>query len=125
MREQGLHARAKRKFKTTTLSNHREPKAPNLLDRKFNEKRLRATWLSDITYLRLKNGKFVYLCAIIDLASREVVGWHVDENMETTLVTTALKNAAASRPRIKRGAIFHSDFSHPLEELESVGLITP
>src|SRR5690606_26547871 len=83
MRNMELKAKAKKKYKATTLSNHNQPIAPNLLERKFDESCVDAVWLSDITYLPLHGGGFVYLCVVMDLASREIIGWHVDDNMET------------------------------------------
>lgn len=86
MREMGLKARPKKRFRSTTDSNHNRPVAPNLLDRQFDVTEVDTVWLSDITYLPLIDGGFVYLCVVMDLASREIVGWHADDNMEALLV---------------------------------------
>ena len=123
MRANGLKAKAKRKYKNTTLSNHDRPVAPNLLERKFDETRIDAVWLSDITYLPLQGGGFVYLCVVLDLASREVLGWHVDDNMETALVSTALKNAIGTRGSIPKGIVFHSDQGSQYTSHEFVQLL--
>jgi putative transposase len=109
MREMGLKGRPKRRYRSTTDSNHSQPIAPNLLERKFSVTEVDAVWLSDITYLPLAGGGFVYLCVVMDLASREIIGWHVDENMESHLVCQAFINAVLSRENAPRGAIFHSD----------------
>ena len=93
MKDLGLKARPKKRFRTTTDSDHCKPVAPNLLARKFFVEKRNEVWLSDITYLPLYGGGFVYLCVVMDMASREILGWHVDDNMETELVMTALKNA--------------------------------
>lgn len=109
MQDMGLKAQAKKRFKSTTDSNHKRPVAPNLLDRKFDETEIDAVWLSDITYLPVIGGKFIYLCVVMDLASREIVGWHADLSMEAGLVCRAFINAVLSRESAPRGAIFHSD----------------
>lgn len=109
MREMGLKARPKKRFKSTTDSKHSRPVAPNLLDRNFAQCKIDAVWLSDITYLPLSGGGFVYLCVVMDLASREIVGWYADLHMEASLVCQAFINAILSRPQAPKGAIFHSD----------------
>ncbi|MFW7379332.1 MAG: IS3 family transposase [Oligoflexus sp.] len=109
MREMGLKARPRKRYRSTTDSNHNLPIAPNILERKFNIDKVDSAWLSDITYLPLIDGGFVYLCVVMDLASREIVGWYVDDNMEAKLVCQAFLNAILSRANAPRGAIFHSD----------------
>ena len=109
MQEMNLRARPKRRYRSTTDSEHGKPVAPNLLERRFDVKEVDAVWLSDITYLPLTGGGFIYLCVVMDLASREIVGWHVDDNMEAQLVCQAFINAVLSREQAPRGAIFHSD----------------
>ena len=109
MREMGLKARKKKRYRSTTDSNHSQPVAPNLLERNFDIKEVDTVWLSDITYLPLEDGGFVYLCVVMDLASREIVGWYADDNMEAQLVCQAFINAVLSRAQAPRGAIFHSD----------------
>jgi putative transposase len=109
MRELGLRARPKQRYISTTDSNHSRPVAPNLLGRDFTTTERDAVWLSDITYLPMIGGGFCYLCAIMDLGSREIIGWAVDDNMEAELVIAALINAIESRGRIATDLIFHSD----------------
>ncbi len=109
MKELGLRARPKKRYRSTTDSDHGRPVAPNLLERAFDETEVDAVWLSDITYLPLHGGGFLYLCVVMDLASREILGWHVDDNMEAALVIKALKNAVGNRGCAPRGSIFHSD----------------
>ena len=111
MKELGLDARLKKKFKIqTTDSNHSHPIAPRLfkveeessLPLKPNE-----ILAGDITYLKYGN-KFLYLAVVLDLYNREVVGWSMGDNLETTLVLKALDSAM-----VKVGpdaeVIFHSD----------------
>lgn len=109
MKEMGLRARARKRFRSTTDSQHNRPIAPNLLERNFNFTTIDAVWLSDITYLPLTGGGFVYLCVVMDLASREIIGWHADSNMESTLVCQAFINAVLSRESAPKQSIFHSD----------------
>ena len=104
----GLRAKSKRKYRSAP-TNHCELAAPNILKRSFGETRRDRVWLSDITYLGLGNQGFVFLCALMDMASREIVGWHLDRFMDTGLVITALKNAVAYKNIRPRGTIFHSD----------------
>jgi len=73
MREQGLKARQKRKFKNTTDSNHDLPIKRNILNRQFKVSQPNKVWVSDITYIYTKEG-WLYLAIIIDLYGRKVVG---------------------------------------------------
>tara|TARA_R110002049_G_scaffold1498_2_gene11630 strand:+ start:7946 stop:8374 length:429 start_codon:yes stop_codon:yes gene_type:complete len=73
MRANYLFAKRKRKFKTTTDSNHNYPIAPNLLNQCFDVNRENHVWVSDITYIQTKQG-WLYLTGIIDLFNRKVVG---------------------------------------------------
>lgn len=109
MRECSLVAKGKKRFKKTTHSGHGTPVAPNLLDRQFDVSKVDSIWLSDITYLPLLNGGFLYLCVIMDLASRKVIGWYVDTHMEVSIVYSALISAVINRGHVARGIIFHSD----------------
>lgn len=69
-----LFAKRKRKFKATTDSKHNYPIAPNLLNQNFQVNRQNQVWVSDITYIKTKQG-WLYLTVIIDLFNRKVVGW--------------------------------------------------
>jgi transposase InsO family protein len=107
MKTMGLRARAKRKFKATTNSNHKLPVAPNLLSRDFTTSALNQKWVGDITYLATPEG-WLYLAVFIDLHSRKVVGWSMSERMTADLVCDALKMAwfGCRRPK---GVIVHTD----------------
>jgi putative transposase len=107
MRENDLRARAKRKFKQTTDSEHALPIAKNLLERDFHTAAPNRAWVSDITYIRIHGG-WLYLAAIIDLYSRRVVGWALRNHMSAGLLCDAFDMAVRLR-RPKRGLIFHSD----------------
>lgn len=108
MREQGLVGRPRRRFRgTTTDSAHDDPVAPNLLDRQFETDAPNQAVVGDITYLRTQHG-WVYLAVLIDLYSRKVVGWAMDESMETALCLRAFQRMCATRGELT-GAIHHSD----------------
>ena len=117
MRAMGLRAKAGRKFKVTTDSAHQLPIAPNLLGQDFScDPRAKSTshakapdqvWLSDITYLWTREG-WVYVCAVLDLFTRRIVGWAMADHMTRELVLEALRMAQAVR-KPPPGLIFHSD----------------
>jgi len=107
MRENNLRAKMKRKFKITTDSKNNEPIAENILDRNFKANNPNEKWVSDITYINTLQG-WLYLCTVIDLYSRKVVGWSMDDNMKTSLISNALDMAIKARNPVK-GLIFHSD----------------
>ena len=107
MKLHGIKARAKRKYKATTDSNHKLPVAENLLNREFTPATPDTVWTSDITYIATDEG-WVYLAVVIDLFSRQVVGWSMKPHMRTELVRDALRMAWFRR-RPEPGLIFHSD----------------
>ena len=103
----GIKARTKRKFKATTDSNHSLPVAPNLLGRQFAVSVPNRVWTSDITYIATDEG-WLYLAAVMDLFSRQIVGWSMQPRMKKELVIDALRMAWFRRHPDK-GLIFHSD----------------
>ena len=107
MQSHGIKARGKRKFVVTTDSKHDLPIAPNLLERDFSPAAPNQTWTSDITYIATDEG-WLYLTAVIDLFSRQVVGWSMRPHMQASVVTDALRMAWFRR-RPAPGLIFHSD----------------
>ena len=117
MRAMGLRAKAGRKFKVTTDSAHSLPIAPNLLGQDFScdasaestshAKAPDQVWLSDITYLWTREG-WLYVCAVLDLFTRKIVGWAMAEHMTRELVLDALRMANKVR-KPPPGLIFHSD----------------
>lgn len=107
MRAQGLRAKAARKFKATTNSNHTLPVAPNLLNQDFSASAPNQKWVGDITYIGTSEG-WLYLAVVIDLYSRRVVGWAMSERMTTPLVCDAMRMALGARKK-PSGVIFHSD----------------
>jgi len=108
MRAAGLHARKPKKFKVTTDSKHNYPVAPNILDREFHASNPGEVWVSDLTYVRTKNG-WLYLTVIIDLYDRKVIGWSMSKGMSAVeTVIPAWIMATRNRP-ITQKLIFHSD----------------
>ena len=107
MRRQGLRAKAAKKFKATTNSNHSLPVADNLLKQNFHAAQPNQKWVGDITYLHTDEG-WLYLAVMIDLYSRTVVGWAMGERMTADLVCDALRMGLWRRKHPK-GVIVHSD----------------
>ena len=103
----GLVPKARRKFKVTTDSNHKKPIAPNLLDQDFNATAPNQKWVTDITYIPTEQG-WLYLCVVIDLYSRKVVGWSMSKRINRHLVCDALLMALWAR-KFPKDVIVHSD----------------
>lgn len=110
MREAGIAAKTKRKFRQTTDSNHALPVAENVLDRNFDPEEPNASWVADVTYIPTREG-WLYLAVVEDLFSRRVVGWWMDATMTSRLVVDALEMALASRLNGSScsGLVAHSD----------------
>ncbi len=107
LRENALNHRMKKKFKVTTDSSHSFMVSPNILNRDFSANAPNKKWVSDITYIWTSEG-WLYLCVIIDLYSRKVVGWATSSRIDTNLLLTAFWKAVLVR-KPKKGLIFHSD----------------
>ena len=107
MQQHGIRAKTKRKFVVTTDSRHSLPVAPDLVQRRFKPEAPNQLWSGDITYIATDEG-WLYLAAVIDLFSRQVVGWSMQPHMQTGLVKDAL-TMAWFRRRPDAGLIFHSD----------------
>jgi len=114
MRENGIRARHKRRFKVTTDSKHGLPVAVNLLDRNFTPTSPNQVWTSDITYLWTDEG-WLYLAIVLDLFNREVLGWSLKPCMTADIVTDALTMAwfrltmAWFRRKPAPGVLHHAD----------------
>jgi transposase InsO family protein len=113
MQEQELVARVRRRYKSTTMSDHDQPVAPNLLDRKFEAEAPNQRWVGDTTELLIgASGAKLYLAAILDLFSRIVVGWALSAVNDRQLVLKALEMAIKRRcPGV--GLLHHSDQGSP------------
>jgi putative transposase len=106
-KQHGIRCTHKKKFRVTTDSKHNLPIAPNLLDRQFACTAPNQVWVADITYIPTDEG-WLYLAAIKDLYSCEIVGWAMDSRMTKALVADALR-AAYWRKKPKPGLMHHSD----------------
>jgi putative transposase len=107
MRDNGIRARHKRRYKATTDSKHSMPVADNLLQRNFTPEAPNRVWTADITYIATDEG-WLYLSIVLDLFNREVVGWSIKSRMTADIVTDAL-TMAWFRRKPEAGVIFHSD----------------
>jgi transposase InsO family protein len=107
MDQANLACKTKRKFKATTDSKHDKPISPNLLDREFNVSQPDQVYVGDITYIHTQEG-WLYLAVVIDLYSRQVVGWSMAEHMRAKLVNDALLMALWKRKPAK-DLLWHSD----------------
>jgi putative transposase len=107
LRENSLNHRAKKRFRITTDSGHNYKVSPNLLNRDFSATAPNQKWVSDITYLWTQEG-CLYLCVVIDLYSRKVVGWANSSRIDADLLLMAFWRAVQNRNPGKN-LIFHSD----------------
>jgi len=114
MQQHGIRARGKRRFRiATTDSRHGLAIAPNLLDRNFTVATPNQVWVGDITYIPSDEG-WLFLAVVLDLFSRQVVGWSMRADMGRELVIDALdmawfRRSPDSKTSPKTGLIFHSD----------------
>jgi len=107
MREHGIRARHKRRWKATTDSRHDLPVAPNVVARDFSPQEPDRCWGADITYIATDEG-WLYLAIVLDFFNREIVGWALKDRLTADLATDAL-TMAWFRRRPKAGLIHHSD----------------
>lgn len=107
MREHDICAQRCRRRRTTTNSRHNLPVAPNLLGQRFTATTPNQKWVSDISYVRTREG-WLYLAVVMDLYSRQIVGWSMGSQVTARLATRALEMAVATR-RPGAGLIHHSD----------------
>jgi putative transposase len=108
MREMGLAARRGRRPRPrTTDSRHDLPVAPNLLEQRFAAEWPDTVWLADLSYLPTDEG-WLYLAAIKDMATRQIVGWSMADHLRAGLCVDALV-MALQRYRPPEGLIHHSD----------------
>jgi putative transposase len=112
MRQAGIAAKTKRKFRQTTDSNHPHPVAENVLDRQFDPEEPNTSWVADVTYIPTRQG-WLYLAVVEDLFSRRVVGWSMSETMTSRLVVDALEMALTRLLALKGSSssalVAHSD----------------
>jgi putative transposase len=107
MRQEGLQGRVRRRYKCTTMSEHDQPIAPNLLDRQFEASGPNQRWVGDTTEILVGSGR-MYVAAILDLYSRLIVGWALSAVNDRHLALRALQQALERRcPEM--GLLHHSD----------------
>ena len=105
--EHGIYCKRHKRFKVITDSNHNKPVYPNLLEQQFDVTVPNIAWSSDITYIWTNEG-WVYLAAVKDLYSKEIVGYVLNKRMTADLVCEAL-NKAIKYKHPAKGLIIHSD----------------
>lgn len=107
MRENGIQARVRRRFRHTTDSSHKLPVAPNVLGQRFTATAPNQAWVGDITYVWTAEG-WTYLSVLLDLYSRRVVGWALRRTLNRELAIAALEHALTCR-RPPVGLVHHTD----------------
>jgi transposase InsO family protein len=107
MRDESLVSRPRPRFVVTTLSEHSEAIAPNLLQRRFDVGEPDEAWAADITYVPTAEG-WLFLAVILDIGTRRIVGWNTGTSLDASLTLTALRRALNWR-RPKADMIHHSD----------------
>ncbi|VAW97133.1 Mobile element protein [hydrothermal vent metagenome] len=107
MQAEGMKARNGKDFKYTPSANASSNVADNILNRNFKATKPDEKWVSDITYIDV-DGEWMHLAVVLDLFSRQIVGWAVDETMTTQLILDAF-NMAVARRKVTPGLILHSD----------------
>jgi putative transposase len=107
MRQNGIQAKTKRRFKATTKSRHGLLVAENLLEGRVVADDSNRIWVSDITFIWTREG-WMYLAAILDVFNRQIVGWSMGDRLNHGIIVEALEKAFRRR-KPRAGLIFHSD----------------
>jgi len=107
MKKEGIKSKIARKFVITTDSKNTMQPAPDLIQCKFQVDSNDKAWVSDTTFIRTREG-WLYLAVILDLFSRQVIGWAMNNSNNAELVQDALKMAIWRRGGVK-GVVVHSD----------------
>jgi putative transposase len=108
MNQLGLRSKLSKKFKVTTNSKHKYLIVPNVLNREFTVTEPSKTWVSDITYIRVKEG-FLYLTTVLDLYDRKVIGWSLSSGMSVEETSLAAWRMVIKKRCIEKRLVFHSD----------------
>jgi len=108
MRKENIRSIVKKKYVITTNSKHIYKASPNLLNRRFKTIAPNEVWVSDITYIKTKQG-WLYLTVIIDLYDRKIIGWALSLSMSTRSTTTPALKMAMKNRAVNSSLIFHSD----------------
>lgn len=107
MRRHGVQSKMAKKFVITTDSKHTLRPAPDLIKREFTRGARDQAWVTDTTFIPTRKG-WLYLGVVLDLYSRQVIGWAMREKNDSQLVQDALTMALQRRAKV-RGVIVHSD----------------
>jgi len=107
LQKEGLKARNGKAFKYQPSASATYNVSPNLLARNFKANKPNEKCVSDITYIDV-DGEWMHLAVIMDLYSRQIIGWAVDETMTTELILEAF-HMAVTRRQVQPGLILHSD----------------
>jgi len=110
-REAGIEATRKRRFRVMTEHQQRPAPAPDLLNRQFRTHAPDRAWVGDMTFIRTRQG-WLHLAVLLDLFSRRIVGWAMDNQPGQTLTQTALTMALVQREPAA-GLIHHTDRGSP------------
>lgn len=108
MRADGIRGKVRRRFKTTTMSDHADPIAANVLDRDFTAAGPNQRWVGDTSEFLIGDHGTLYLAVILDLYSRFVVGWAISAVNDRRLTLKALEMAVQRRCP-EPGLLHHSD----------------
>jgi putative transposase len=108
MRSLGIAGARRNKKVRTTTADEKAARHPDLVSRRFVAERPNQLWVTDLTYVATWAG-MVYVCFIVDVFSRAIVGWRVATNMRTDMVLDALEMARWSRGTRLEGLVCHSD----------------
>lgn len=107
MKQAGLWCKTKKKFRVTTDSKHNKPIVPYLLKREFTVSKPDCYYVGDITCIYTQEG-WLYLAVVIDLFSRKIIGWSMNQRMKAQLVNDALLMAVWKR-KPDKGLVWHTD----------------
>jgi len=107
MRDNRIVAKMTIRFRRLTKAGTKPPAAPNILNRRFAVAASNRVWVTDITYIPTGEG-FLYLAVVLDLYSRQVIGWGMSNRLNPDLVLSALRQALGKRD-ISPGLLHHSD----------------
>lgn len=107
LQEKGLRARNGKAFKYCARIESKTNVSDNLLARQFKADAPNLKWVSDITYIKV-NRTWLYLAVVLDLFSRKVIGWCLDNHMRESLILNAFNMAVSSR-KIEQDTLIHSD----------------
>ena len=108
MKEHSLKASQPRRYQPRTSDGRADAPTPNLLVDQSSPQHPNEVWVGDITFVATQQG-WRYLAVVMDLYSRKVIGWHLDNHLRSDLVCQAMNNALASRRLNSQRLIFHSD----------------